>query len=425
MITLPELYELYVSSQGQVFTDTRQVKTNAMFFALKGANFNGNTFALKAIEMGASYAIVDEPIQGHENIIQVEDVLKTLQDLAHYHRKQLGLPVIAIGGSNGKTTTKELLVSILTQAKKVHFTPGNFNNHIGLPLTILQANAAHELIVLEMGANKAGDMTELCLIAEPNYGIITNIGKEHLEGFGGIEGVAASEGELFDYLASSNGHAFVNQDDEWVKKLAQSIHSQSPYAMNDGVLQLKHHVPNIVFDYQSVKIASPLMGLHNFQNIRACVEIARTIGLNPLQIQAGIQAYVPQNNRSQWVKGEANNTILLDAYNANPSSVEMALKTFAAMPGSKWVLLGDMFELGAYEASEHQAICDLAFSLSFEHIVLVGKAFAKVHLPHSNMKQFESVDQAQVYINEQKPSNQLVLIKGSRGMKMELFKDLF
>lgn len=425
MINLPELYELYLSSQGQVFTDTRQVKTNAMFFALKGANFNGNTFALKAIEMGASYAIVDEPIQGHENIIQVEDVLKTLQDLAHYHRKQLGLPVIAIGGSNGKTTTKELLVSILSQAKKVHYTPGNFNNHIGLPLTILQANASHALMVLEMGANKAGDMIELCLIAEPNYGIITNIGKEHLEGFGGIEGVAASEGELFDYLASHNGHAFVNQDDEWVVKLAQSIKLQSPYAMNDGVLQLKHHVPNIVFDYESITIASPLMGLHNFQNIRACVEIARTIDLNPLQIQAGIQAYAPQNNRSQWVKGEANNTILLDAYNANPSSVEMALKTFAVIPGSKWVLLGDMFELGAYEASEHQAICDLAFSLSFEHIVLVGKAFAKVHLPHSNMKQFESVDQAQVYINEQKPSNQLVLIKGSRGMKMELFKDLF
>jgi UDP-N-acetylmuramoyl-tripeptide--D-alanyl-D-alanine ligase len=273
-----------------------------------------------------------------------------------------------------------------------------------------------------MGANKAGDMTELCLIAEPNYGIITNIGKEHLEGFGGIEGVAASEGELFDYLASSNGHAFVNQDDEWVKKLAQSIHSQSPYAMNDGVLNLIHHVPNIAFDYQSVRIESPLMGLHNFQNIRACIEIAKTFDITPLQIQAGVEAYSPQNNRSQWVKGQSNNTILLDAYNANPSSVEMALRTFAAMPGSKWVLLGDMFELGNYEATEHQAICDLANSLSFDNIVLVGKAFAKVHLPNVNMKKFETVDDAQSYIKEQNPNNQLVLIKGSRGMK---FKDLF
>ena len=425
MISLSELYKKYLLAQGNVFTDTRQVKHGAIFFALKGANFNGNDFALKAIEAGASYAIVDEKVSDDERCILVKDVLETLQDLAHYHRQQLGIKVIAIGGSNGKTTTKELLVSILSQAYKVHFTPGNFNNHIGLPLTILQTKKEHELLVLEMGANKAGDMTELCEIAEPNYGIITNIGKEHLEGFGGIEGVAASEGELFDYLAQNNGVAFVNHDDAWVIKLAQAIIHQHSYAVEDAAFKVIQQVPNIQIHYQNSLIVSPLMGLHNLQNIRAGIEIARAFDLTAEQIQAGIQAYSPQNNRSQWVEGQNQNKVLLDAYNANPSSVEMALKTFAAIDGAKWVLLGDMFELGDYEASEHQAICDLAASFDFEQIVLVGKAFSKVTLPSSNVSAFETVDTAMQFVQSQAVHQKTILIKGSRGMKMEVFKDLF
>jgi len=419
------LYNLYLECGMQVSTDTRQIGQGVMFFALKGAHFNGNQFAATALSQGAAYAIVDEHDSDDPRIIKVENVLETLQALANFHRKTLNPRVIAIGGSNGKTTTKELVVSVLSTEYRILSTKGNFNNHIGLPLTLLQLRNEDQIAVLEMGANKAGDIIELCKIAEPELGLLTNIGKEHLEGFGSIEGVAAAEGELFDYLFKTDGHAFVNCDDSWLKSMGAHLKLKTELGRSFSKIQDVQITPYIQFTYLGQKIASPLMGEHNLQNIMAAIAIGAFFHINPVHIAAGIAGYSPQNNRSQWVDTANGNKVLLDAYNANPSSVEAALRTFESIPGDKILVLGDMFELGAFEASEHQHIADLCASMPAKQVLLVGKAFAACQNISGHVHTYAEKADAVTALKKAGFHGVTVLIKGSRGMKMEDLLELF
>jgi UDP-N-acetylmuramoyl-tripeptide--D-alanyl-D-alanine ligase len=422
---ISDIYQIYLQCGMNVSTDTRKLGNGEIFFALKGGNFNGNLFAEQALQNGAAYAVVDEGEFENARIVKVEDALKCLQDLARLHRQTLKTRVLGIGGSNGKTSTKELVVSVLSTEYNVHYTHGNLNNHIGLPLTLLQLRNDHQIAVIEMGANKLGDIQELCAIAEPELGLITNIGKEHLLGFGNIQGVAKAEGELYDYILDNDGFAFVNSDDVFLKEMGVGIVNKIEYGMKESMLLNLEVVPDIRFQYKEQNIHSPLMGLHNVQNILACIAVAEFLHIRPEQIKQGIERYAPQNNRSQWVFGKNNNKILLDAYNANPSSVEMALKTFKEIQGNKIVLLGDMFELGEHEAEEHQAIANLCAELNFNTVVLIGEAFYNTESKSNNTHMFQNKLEARQFIADLLNENLSVLIKGSRGMKMEELIDLF
>ena len=307
---ISDIYQIYLQCGMNVSTDTRKLGNGELFFALKGDNFNGNLFAEQALQKGAAYAVVDEGEFDHAKIIKVEDALKCLQDLANLHRQTLKTRVLGIGGSNGKTSTKELVVSVLSTEYNVHFTHGNLNNHIGLPLTLLQMRNEHQIAVVEMGANKSGDIAELCVIAEPELALITNIGKEHLLGFGDIQGVAKAEGELFEYILENDGYAFVNSDDVWLMEMGAAINNKIEYGMQVSDLINLEIVPDIRFQYKEQNIHSPLMGLHNVQNILACIAVAEFFHLSPAQIKQGVESYAPQNNRSQWVLGKNNNKIL-------------------------------------------------------------------------------------------------------------------
>ncbi len=425
IMKVAELYPLYLNCEMQVCTDTRQIIKGAMFFALKGENFNGNLFAEKALESGAAYAITDEGDYADPRIIKVENALKMMQELALFHRSILKPRLIGIGGSNGKTSTKELIVSILSTQYNIHFTKGNLNNHIGVPLTLLQLRKAHQIAVIEMGANREGDISELCEIADPELGLITNIGKEHLEGFGSIEGVARAEGELFDYLLEKDGHVFINADDPLLMVMADRFENKSVYGKAFAQFANLKTTPGISFEYQGEKVESVLMGQHNLQNIMAAISVAEFFHISKENIATGINRYVPQNNRSQWVNTVKGNKVLMDAYNANPSSVEMALKTFSDFEGKKIVLLGDMFELGSHEAAEHQAIISLCESLPFDSVFLLGEAFYKSESRAKNVFKYKSRTDMREAVNNLNPENVLVLIKGSRGMKMEEFADCF
>lgn len=425
MNAIDEIYKIYIACNQLVCTDTRKIEQGSLFFCLKGDNFNGNLFQDEALAKGAAWVIGDEKHSDSAQLILVEDSLKALQLLAAYHRTKLGTKLIGIGGSNGKTTTKELLVSVLSTRFKTHSTEGNFNNHIGVPLTLLKLRPEHEVSIVELGTNKAGDIQELCEIANPDMGIITNIGKEHLEGFGSMEGVAKAEGELFEHLKKINGHAFVNADDEWVRKMGESVVEKTMYSVSNPTVCDIRFVPTVAFVYRGQTFVSNLPGKHNFQNIMAVMAIAGFLGLNDAEIGQGIASYVPRNNRSQILQGDNGNTIFLDAYNANPSSVEMALGTLSEMPGKKWALLGDMFELGAYEAKEHQAICDLCASYDSIESVLVGKAFAATSNSDKHVHLFENKEEARKFIEKLNIADSMILIKGSRGMKMEELLSVF
>ncbi|MDP2176326.1 MAG: UDP-N-acetylmuramoyl-tripeptide--D-alanyl-D-alanine ligase [Bacteroidota bacterium] len=427
MSPINQLYEIFKQCNQRIFTDTRKLEAGAIFFALKGENFNGNLFAKQAIESGASYAIVDELIEENERFIMVDDVLTTLQKLANHHRKVLKTKIIAIGGSNGKTTTKELLNLVLSKKYKTYSTVGNFNNHIGVPLTLLKLQSDHELAIIEFGANKAGDIQELCDIALPEFGLITNIGKEHLEGFGSIEGVAKAESELFDFLIKNNGISFVNRDDIWLENMSKRMRDFRTYTTENSEIQDLETVPQIAFRYKGVLFESCLPGRHNLQNIMAAICIGEYFEVTLDDMASAIHAYSPQNNRSQFIQTSHGNQILLDAYNANPSSVEVALNTFDEMKhDTKLVVLGDMFELGKHELEEHQYILDLcANKFNFQEVVLVGKAFARCQNTNPRIKIFENKPDALVYFKEKRYQKLKVLLKGSRGMKMEDFKDCF
>ncbi len=421
-----ELYQIFLK-YSTVSTDTRNIKSNSLFFALKGERFNANEFAADALKAGAQYAIIDDAnYQVNNHCILVTDVLKTLQELAAYHRKQLQIPVIAIVGSNGKTTTKELLTAVLSQKWNVLATPGNFNNHIGLPLTMLQINANHNIAIIEMGANHIGENAFLCEIAQPSMGIVTNNGKDHLEGFGSIEGVAESNAELYTYLHTHKGLAFINAHDAWLMSMAKDVTNKKTYAANFTERQLAADYtcfaqalrPQIQFSLPASEhiITSPLSGDYNFDNIMVAVAFAQHLGLTETQIKKGVESYQPANNRSQVLKTNTN-TIYMDAYNANPSSMELAIRNFAAMPFENKVLfLGDMFELGKYEAEEHQAIVNLCKQLQLQEVYLCGKAFSQTQSPYTL---FENTEACLSYLKENTLSDKNIFMKGSRGMKLE------
>jgi UDP-N-acetylmuramoyl-tripeptide--D-alanyl-D-alanine ligase len=413
--TLYKLYRQYFL----VDTDTRNIRKNTLFFALKGDNFNGNSFAEEALKLGASFAIVDEiAYQTKENIILVDNVLKTLQQLANYHRKQLNIPVIGLTGSNGKTTTKELIHVVLSKKYNVKATKGNLNNHIGVPLTLLSMTDKTELGIVEMGANHQKEIEILCTITEPDFGYITNFGKAHLAGFGGIEGVIKGKSELYTFLKENKKTVFVNIDDKIQVEKTKNIQS---VCFNDEDLQFIEVNPFVKLLYKNTIINSNLIGKYNYTNIAAAITIGAYFKVSGHEMKEAIENYIPKNNRSQIIE-TPNNKIILDAYNANPSSMIVALENFASIKAeSKVVILGDMFELGKDSLNEHQAIIDLVTSLNFDRKLFVGENF---NLGKTNELQFKSYQDLEEYLKKNPLDNQSILIKGSRGMRLERLLDL-
>lgn len=422
------LYELY-TRHFSVCTDTRKITDNTIFFALKGPNFNGNKFAEQALEQGAAYAVIDEAeYKKDDRYLLVDDVLTSLQQLANYHRKQLSIPVIGIGGSNGKTTTKELIYAVLSSHFKTYCTQGNLNNHIGVPLTLLAVKPDAEMLIVELGTNQPGDIEELCQIAEPNYGLITNIGKEHLEGFGGLEGVAKEESELYLHLMKNGGTAFVNANDDWLVRMSSRLAGTIKYGYNNPdaeyTAELLKANPNITFKWEGSEVTSALMGSYNMDNIMAALCIGKHFAVPADKVRKAIEAYKPTNNRSQLIK-KGDTLIYLDAYNANPSSMELALKNFADSPEKpKLALLGDMFELGSYAEEEHKAIAELAVGLPIDKVVLVGNEFMKLK-GSINADFYNTIDEVADQIDSYKNKYGSALVKGSRGMTMEKIVDHF
>lgn len=435
MIAIETLYQIY-KQYPKVCTDTRKITPGCLFFALKGPNYDANLFAADAIEQGAAFAIVDnKDVVASNQFILVDDVLNILQQLATYHRKQLNIPVVAIVGSNGKTTTKELISAVLSTRKNILATPGNFNNHIGLPLTLLMLTEQHEIAVIEMGANHIGENALLCDIAAPDCGLITNNGMDHLEGFGSIEGVAKSNSELYYYLLKHGGTAFVNEQDETLMRMAGRLSKKITYAGVSsqqtsqaeicGVAQsLRPNIQFTVNGFETYPIQSHLSGQYNFDNIMAAVCVGLYFKLDMSDIAKGIASYVPSNNRSQMI--ELNNKkIFLDAYNANPSSMKAALENFAHMQGdSKLAILGDMYELGSYTTTEHEAMVLFALTLPLKEIWLVGEFFNAVQHTDARLKRFLDKEQLRLFIEQSKPQFDFIFMKGSRGVGLEKLVDV-
>jgi len=422
-----ELYALY-KKYPVVCTDTRTISKDCIFFALKGENFNGNTFAEAALEKGAAIVVIDESkYKKNDRFIVVPDVLDALQHLANYHRRQLKCPVIAITGSNGKTTTKELISRVLSGKFKTHATKGNLNNHIGVPLTILSAPPDCSMLVVEMGANHLKEIEILCAIAMPDFGIINNVGKAHLEGFGGFEGVKKGKGELYEFLSTHHGCAFVNGDNPHLVEMVKqrNVKRKIIYGTGDsadcrGILVSSFPFLKVEWTagHNEGIISSQMVGEYNFENILAAVCIGNHFGVDSREISKAIESYVPDNSRSQVVR-RGSNTVLLDAYNANPASMEAALKNFSLMEGkNKIVFLGEMAELGNESEAEHNNIVSMLKRFGFEKIILVGKNFSKGHesLP---ALYFPTSSEAAQWTQTQKISDATILIKGSRSTKME------
>ncbi len=421
---IEKIYELLKQNNFNFCTDTRKIKEGDVFFALKGDNFNGNQYALKALESKASFAIIDDAsLAENDNLILVDDVLSAFQQLARWHRIQLNKPVIAIAGSNGKTTTKELTALVLSKVYKTHVTPGNFNNHIGLPITLLSCPIDAQVILLEMGANHQGEIAELCEIAMPNYGLITNIGKEHLEGFGSIEGVAKAESELYQYLLANNGKILVNMNDAWLSNMTKRFKQYYGYGhpSSDNFYaggKLLRSSPTIEAEIEGIRFTSVLMGDYNFDNILAAVTIGKLFGVDINDIQEAISNYTPQNNRSQIIETDKN-WLLLDAYNANPSSMELALKNFAlSKANNKTIILGDMFELGKHADFEHKQLIELIKKLGLTSVYLAGSFFYQ-NKKDDGFLYFEDYDSLLNYLLNNALVNRSILIKGSRGMALE------
>lgn len=416
------LHQLFLKAKS-VSTDTRTLEKGMLFFALKGENFNGNRFAQKALDLGASYCIIDE-VQNpnHEHYILVDDVLQTLQKLANYHRNYLNIPIVALTGSNGKTTTKELIYSVLKQRYNTQATLGNLNNHIGVPLTLLRMDESTEIGIVEMGANHIGEIAQLCKIANPNFGYITNFGKAHLEGFGSEEGVVKGKSELYDYLKQNKGTIFLNADDKKQVKQVGDYQNRITFSereSSDFTIALLKESPFLSIEINKTLIHTQLLGRYNFTNTAAAITIGLHFDVDLKSMKKGIESYIPKNNRSQIIK-QNSNTIILDAYNANPSSVEAALKNFKTMEGDqKIVILGDMFELGEQSYDEHQSVIDLAKSLDFSQLYLVGNHFFEHHQNYSNILFFKDFERLKIHLEDYPIKQSMVLVKGSRGMALE------
>ena len=425
LISIADLYEIY-KSYPHVQTDTRQLKKGDLYFALKGPNFNGNEFALQALEQGAAYAIVDEPIQAPASlanrILMVEDVLTCLQALAKFHRAQFNIPFIAITGSNGKTTTKELVAAVLSSHYKIYTTKGNLNNHIGVPLTLLSIQQDAQFAIIEMGANHIKEIASYCSYTLPTHGMITNCGKAHLEGFGSEEGVRKGKGELFDYLRAHQGTVFLMQDFDYLVKMAQDIPHIIGYGKEHGQIKADAIDHNGMLTVQIKKgieidsIQTHLVGNYNLPNVLAAVAIGHHFKVPNDKIKLAIENYIPTNSRSQlltWNKNE----VILDAYNANPSSMKLAVENFAKMnKENKIVCLGGMRELGADTLMEHQMLIDQLKQTNWKQVLLVGSEFKPcIH----NFLYFDTVIEAKVWLQAQELKGNTLLIKGSRGIQME------
>ncbi|UZO82434.1 UDP-N-acetylmuramoyl-tripeptide--D-alanyl-D-alanine ligase [Aquimarina sp. ERC-38] len=421
---ISEIHQLFLTSTG-INTDTRTLQQGNLFFALSGDNFNGNTYASKAIERGASYAIVDDSQFYDEHdyrYILVENTLQTLQNLATYHRSYLDLPIIALTGSNGKTTTKELIAAVLSQSYQVVATKGNLNNHIGVPLTLLSMDRNTEIGIVEMGANHQKEIEFLCSIAQPDYGYITNIGKAHLEGFGGIEGVLKGKTELYQYLRSNKKLVFINTDDKKLLKKTENIRKFSFTTQSvDADVKVKSNSDSeyVGISFQDQNIKTQLVGDYNITNIACAIAIGTYFKVSPEKIKEGIENYIPNNNRSQIIKTD-DRTILLDAYNANPSSMKAALDNFERMSfKTKLVVLGDMFELGEESTAEHKEIVAYAEKKEFTTILLIGEHFSTTTPETSSTVKVKNTENARPIFEKLMVKHEGILLKGSRGMQLE------
>lgn len=411
-----------------VCTDTRKIEKGCLFFALKGENFNGNSFASRAIISGAKYCIVDDKQYAiDDRYILVNNVLETLQDLATFHRRQLTIPIIALTGSNGKTTTKELINAVLSKKYKTAATLGNLNNHIGVPLTLLQMDETTEIGIVEMGANHPKEIELLCEIAQPDYGLITNFGKAHLEGFGSLEGVIKAKSELYDYLIAHQKTIFINENDPL--QIKQTLNYEKVYKFGSGsasntMLEIIDTQPYVALHYNESVIKSRLTGTYNFNNIAVAIAIGSYFKVSSKDIISAIENYTPTNNRSQILE-KGNNTIIMDAYNANPTSMLAALENFKQLHQERKVLfLGDMFELGQTAETEHQFIVNYLEKNDLGKIYLVGKNFYKTRVRPVNIQKFETFEDLRSNLQNHSIKDSFVLIKGSRGMALERIIEL-
>nr|WP_294894990.1 UDP-N-acetylmuramoyl-tripeptide--D-alanyl-D-alanine ligase [uncultured Pedobacter sp.] len=431
-MSIQELYKIYLS-HSTICTDTRKITDGCLFFALKGDHFDANTFASQALENGAAFAVIDDAkYKTNSQFLLVEDTLTALQQLATYHRKQLKIPFIGLTGSNGKTTTKELINSVLSEKFKTSATKGNLNNHIGVPLSVLEIGNDIELAIIEMGANHQKEIELLSQICQPNFGLITNIGKAHLEGFGGIEGVKIGKGELYDFLQAHGGTVFINQDSPALNEMAgkRSFNKIITYGTSNSSKIKGELIDNNPFlkikwtaNNESHEVLSQLTGTYNFENMLAAVAIGLEFGLTPNQINTGISNYAPKNNRSQITKTEKN-TVIGDYYNANPSSMVLAIENISKLQADKKVvILGDMFEIGETVEEEHLNVLKKANSYDFDQVILIGKEFKKQSL-NGDALFFEDTTQAFEYLKEHPINDALILVKGSRSMKLEKLMEL-
>lgn len=423
-MTLEQLYALFLEHP-TICTDTRKITENCLFFALKGPNFNGNEFAKDALEKGAAYAIIDEKDhKASDRFVLCDDVLKTLQDLATYHRNQCKAKVVSLTGSNGKTTTKELIHAVISKKYRTIATKGNLNNHIGVPLTLLSIKEDTEIAIVEMGANHKREIAFLCGIAQPDFGYITNFGKAHLEGFGGVEGVIQGKSELYDHLMAHDKHIFMNADDPiqleklgtYIKKMGFS--TKDPQYYNIKFIEAN---PYVVLEVEGIRMQTQLIGKYNFPNCCAAVLMGKYFNVPLEDIKTALASYQPQNNRSQ-ILSKNGHEIVLDAYNANPTSMKAALENFSLMDAkNKILIIGDMFELGETAAEEHQTMADLTQKLGFDNVFLVGQNFFKTN---AIAKKFQTFEDLKEYVLNNPFEKGTFLIKGSRGMALERVLDV-
>lgn len=419
-MNIDQLYEIY-KRHTSIQTDTRQLKTGDLFFALKGPNFNGNTYAAAALEKGAAFAVIDEEAYytQPDKMMLTTDVLETLQQLALRHRQELKIPFLAITGTNGKTTTKELISTVLATTFRTTATVGNLNNHIGVPLTILRVPADAEIAVIEMGANHEHEIEAYCKIALPTHGIITNIGKAHLEGFGSEEGVRRAKGELYDFLRNNGGTVFLYNEYPYLQEMSKGIKEVITYGQTNADYTGKPLADTALLSVNVEKtgiVSTQLVGAYNFPNIMAAVATGTYFGVSANNINTALTSYTPSNNRSQVIKQDSN-TIIMDAYNANPSSMKAAIENFAGIKADKKVLLlGAMKELGEDSMKEHQALATMLQRTHWHAVVLVGGDFSKIEHPYLYL---EDAAEAAAWLKQQQFTDTYILIKGSRGIGME------